>query len=74
MNCPNCGNTKATYDVSHSKRSHADRLSRKASEARTDFHATCKKCGWKGEIGKPNVTQLLTTPFNTIPEDKEESE
>jgi hypothetical protein len=27
--------------------------------------------GWKGEIGKPNATQFLTTPFNTVPEESE---
>jgi len=57
MKCPECGDPKLQYDVSHSKRSRTDRLAGKHLEARTDFHATCKACGWKGEIGKQEEPQ-----------------
>lgn len=57
MKCPNCGNSKITYDVNRSKLSkktkadayrHVEEIQK--AEGRTDFHATCKKCGWRGEI------------------------
>lgn len=57
MKCPQCGSSKIAYDVNRSKLSkkakaeayrHIEGIAK--SESRTDFHATCKECGYKGEI------------------------
>jgi len=50
MKCPQCGNPKVAYKVSHSKRSRETRIAGKQNEARTDFTVECDKCGFKGEI------------------------
>ena len=47
MKCPKCNHGTCKYDVQRKKKG-----SRKNNPMlpRKDFHASCKKCSWKGEI------------------------
>ena len=43
MKCEKCNNGSVKFNVKRI-------LNKKVQEARTDFNATCKKCGWTGII------------------------
>lgn len=52
MKCPNCEKEGASYDVSRKQyQKHSSHgksfVESKASEPRTDFNASCRKCGFK---------------------------
>lgn len=59
MNCPKCGYGRAIFDVSRKQfrtksGSSSHFKEHKATESRTDFNATCPKCGHKWNTKEDN--------------------
>lgn len=53
MKCPGCNEEGCKYDESWKDRANKLTKEKRAKEGpkwRKNFNASCKKCGWKGEI------------------------